>query len=251
MPVPSALALTTIADGALITAAPHRSNYTAVQAAVNALIGFLDGESNGALLGFDGTDWKGMAAGGAAGAALVYDGTNWVALPSYRKTTEKDVVNTVTETDLLNGEVTIGAGVMGTNRMLRVTLIGDYLNNTGTDKTFTLKIKFGSTVLYEDPTPNITANAIRRPLWFEFMIANLGAANSQFMHGRYRLGAASGATTGTGDLSFGDFNGASFAMIGTAALDTTTSKLLEVTVTHSAASASLSARLKYALVEVL
>lgn len=68
MPVPSALALTVIQDGALITAAPHRGNFASIQAAVNALIGFLDGESAGEGLVFDGTDWVGS--GGAQKIAV-------------------------------------------------------------------------------------------------------------------------------------------------------------------------------------
>lgn len=57
MPVPSSLALTNIADGASIVAADHRNNYTAIQAAVNALIGFFAAGSTGATLRYNGTDW--------------------------------------------------------------------------------------------------------------------------------------------------------------------------------------------------
>jgi hypothetical protein len=34
-------------------------------------------------------------------------------------------------TDLLNGEITIGAGVMGTNKLARLTAFGDYKQNSG------------------------------------------------------------------------------------------------------------------------
>lgn len=56
-PLPSQLALTTINDSSLITAAPHRNNYAAIQAAVNALIVAAGGGSAGQLLtAVDGTD---------------------------------------------------------------------------------------------------------------------------------------------------------------------------------------------------
>ena len=49
-PIPSLLALTSIADGSQQQAAPIRNNYSAVQTAVNALITALKGGTTGALL---------------------------------------------------------------------------------------------------------------------------------------------------------------------------------------------------------
>lgn len=69
MPVPSSLALTNIADGASAVAADHRNNFTAIQTAVNAIIGFLAGGSTGALLRYDGSNW-------AKTANVLVDDTN-------------------------------------------------------------------------------------------------------------------------------------------------------------------------------
>lgn len=77
MPVPNTLALEVINDGAQIQAAPHRNNNAAVQAALNAIIGFLDGEGTGAVFWYDGTSWKGSAAPVAAGQALIWSGSAW------------------------------------------------------------------------------------------------------------------------------------------------------------------------------
>lgn len=77
-PIPSALALTTIADNSLITASPHRSNYSQIQAALNALATALDNGTSGQLLSaVDGSDvqWSssitlpGSARGSFIGAA--------------------------------------------------------------------------------------------------------------------------------------------------------------------------------------
>jgi hypothetical protein len=174
---------------------------------------------------------------------------------SYKKTTEKDVVSTVSETDLLNGEITIGAGVPGTDKMIRVTLLGDYLNNSGAARDLTLKIKFGGTTLWDETITAITATATRRAWRLVFEIGMLGAANSQFFAG-VLSGSQGAATTGLGDsvavAHWSSNNGLSvaFGSNGTHSLDTATSKLLEVTATHSTNNASLSMRLKYALVEV-
>lgn len=231
--LPSNLALTVIADGALAVAADVRNDFSAIQTETNALLGILGG--------------------GAAGQVLTGVGTTmtWAyGSGVYRKTSEKDVVSTVTETDLLNSSVTIGAGVLGTDRMLRAVLIGDYLNNSGANRTFTLKVKLGATTLFQDDSVSLTAGATRRPWRIEFELANLGAPNSQFLFGKVDLGINTAPTTGIGDLYTNDMNGP-WGTSGTAAVDTSSAQALAVTVTHSAADANLSMRLKYAVVEVI
>jgi hypothetical protein len=83
--------------------------------------------------------------------AQILKGDGTFALPAvYRKTTSKQVVNTVTETDLLHGEITIAAGLMGTNGVLRFTAWGDQINNSGaTQSTPRLKLKLGATTLLD------------------------------------------------------------------------------------------------------
>lgn len=254
------VALENIPDGADANAAPLRNNFAAVQAAVNAL------DANNWAAGKQFHPDKIMQDGAGLGQALVWGGTDWAPATIasagfaavYRKTTEKDVVNTAAETDLLNGEITIGAGSMSTNRLLRATLLGDYLNNSGASRTLTVKIKLGGTVIYEDTLTATTASATRRAVRLGFEIANLGAANSQFMAGAIGLSNVVAATTGLGGLdnlgndAGGDSSRANIiATNGAVAIDTSTAKLLEVTVTHSVANASLSARLKYALIEII
>lgn len=182
----------------------------------------------------------------------------------WRKTSEKDVTNTVTDTDLLNGEITIDAGAMSTNRMVRVTIIGDYLNNTGADRTFGFSLLFGGTVLIGESVGGAAAGAIatsatRRPMKIVAEIANLGATNVQWSSLQLFLGDGAAAFTGIGDgsqIGRATNNGGTnqFTQLGSAAahaLATTTSKLLEVRVSHSVASTSLSARLKFGVVELV
>jgi hypothetical protein len=89
----------------------------------------------------------------ALGQNRHWNGVLWATpvVPRWRKTVaNKTVVNTITETDLLNGEITIDAGVMSTNRMVRLTAMGDLLNNSGgTVATPRLKLKLGTTVLVD------------------------------------------------------------------------------------------------------
>jgi hypothetical protein len=186
-----------------------------------------------------------------------------VLLRGYRKTSEKDVVNTVAGTDLLNGDITIGAGVMGTDKTLRATLIGDYLNNTGAVRSLTVSVSFGGVTLWTetigDGVNTIGASGNRRAMRISLEIANLGAANSQMMTGMIALSGL-GAATGTGaDLAgltrlytnAGNSERSTFGSSGAIAVDTASAQALLVTVTHSTASASLSARLKYAIIEIV
>lgn len=204
-----------------------------------------------------------LSGGATEGQVPVWDNTAQLwqpgtpALSIYRKLTEKDVVNTVTETDLLNGEISIAAGEMVTNKTVRCTILGDYLNNSGANRTLDLAVKLGATTLWKDTvtgTNSIGPGASRRPFRLTFEISNLGADDSQFMAGFFWLGAMGAATTGLGDFSEAvgpdtDQWGGSFA--GSSAEDTSSAKALVVTATHPAANANLSVRLKSGLIEVI
>lgn len=51
MPIPSAIALTSIADSSLMVAADERNNFAAIQTAVNALIDYLSTLQSGGITG--------------------------------------------------------------------------------------------------------------------------------------------------------------------------------------------------------
>lgn len=78
--VPSTIALETPPDGASITAALHRDNYTDIQAAVNAIIAILDGGANGDFLknlGGGIVDWAAVTAGSVpSGVVSPYAGSS-------------------------------------------------------------------------------------------------------------------------------------------------------------------------------
>jgi hypothetical protein len=79
-PIPSALALTTVPDSSLITSAPHRNNYAAVQTAVNALIAALSGGSAGQrLAAVDGTDVVWSATGLLSSTRIINPTTSYTS----------------------------------------------------------------------------------------------------------------------------------------------------------------------------
>jgi hypothetical protein len=176
----------------------------------------------------------------------------------YRKTTDKDIVNTASETDLLNGEITIAAGVMGTDKLMKVFILGDFLNNTGGNVSGTWKVKLGGTVIWEDAHSSVNSSATRRAFRIDLLFGNKGAANVNFLVGAL-IGSkvAAAATTGLGDMSAFLADGAGgtafyepIASNGNTAIDTSAAKLLEVTYTPGSAQSTHSVRLKYCKVEI-
>lgn len=171
---------------------------------------------------------------GLAGAATVYVAASTL-----------DVVSSTTETALLSQ--LIPAGLLGTTRGLRVVLRGDLLNNTGGNQNLTIRIKFGGTTLYASVVASV-ASALRQPLFVDFELRNIGAANSQFLEGAHAsLGTPSAPTTGIQNANAPH----RFGTTGLPAINTAVAQTLEVTVQHGASSASLSARRHFWVAEVI
>lgn len=193
------------------------------------------------------------------------DGT-WATLTTYRKTTSKTVNTTVSPTDLLNGEITIGAGVMSTNKVARLTAWGDAKQNSGSaDNPPRYQVIFGTTTVLDTGTSGNTnwANLATRAGWkIVVEILNLGAANSQMVFLSIDQAApnVSGTglpvtfTTGEGTWGSGNVNQPG-TFIGrgwnTSAENTATAKALVVNVIHPNAHANTETKLTGALVEII
>jgi hypothetical protein len=171
-----------------------------------------------------------------------------------RVTSTVDIANSNVEASMYSKS--IAANDMSTNKMLRLTLIGDYLfNNNGAD-TFTLRIKFGGTTFFAHATSfGGTIGANRQPWHMYLMVANLGAANSQMIEGQLigPLANVGAPTTGIGNLNVasGSDLGAEFGISTLGTIDTTAAKTLDVTAQWSATSANDSFRTRYALLELV
>jgi len=159
--------------------------------------------------------------------------------------TSNDVVSTLSETTLYS--FTIPGGTIPANGCVVCTVDGDYLNDTGVNRNLTLKIKLGSTTFYGDLKTAIPASGTRRVVGLQFIFGNRNSVSAQYMKGAFAFtssSAASVAGIGTLDQAANVVHfGASDQV---ANEDTATSLLLDVTVQHSASSASLSIRRRYA-----
>jgi len=189
-------------------------------------------------LGSDGTNWDEISRS-PVGVTRVLD----------KETTNIDVTLLTTEQTVFTH--TIPANLLGTNGTLRLTMIGDYLNNNATSATLTIRIKFGATTLYADTVDASATSASRRPLILSLLFGNEDATNAQSGGGTIFLGTAAGATTGLGDLDADEIESTTpFACIDST-LDTTAAQDLVVTFQLDVNSSTFSVRRRTAVLELL
>lgn len=162
-----------------------------------------------------------------------------------------DIVNTLAETSVYTK--TLGGGTLDVNGMVRVTAWGDYLNDSGAARNLTLKIKYGGTTMWADTVTSINNGATRYVWRLQADIAANAATNAQSLGGIFHLTSGT-ATTGLGDI-VGFINGGSpplsiaSVLFGTASIDSTLNKDIDITVTHSTNNSSLSFRRYYVFLQ--
>lgn len=192
---------------------------------------------------------------------------------TYRKTTSKAVNTTTAATDLLNGEIVLAGGVMGTTAQLRAVLWGDFQQDTGASQTlpqFQLVIG-GTTMLDTGNGGGGWTTGATRVLWrVEIEALELGATNSQLWRMSGQLGPgdltsrpstynAQAFITGLGTYAcrpygYGGETGPyleTFDGQTTSSLDMTTSKAFVFNVINVASNASYETRLLGAFIEIL
>lgn len=188
------------------------------------------------------------------------DGTNWLlAQPAlFRKNTAKAVINTITETDLLNNEITLPLGVIGTTGIVKITAWGEYLNNSGAAQLLPrFKLKMQGTTLIDTNVPlnTFAANASVFPWKIEAIIENTGAQNAQAISFFGSITPSEGTystvafATGQGRYACQSYIG-SMHGTNTAAVDTSASCPMQIAVINGVANANYSTTLRGALFEV-
>lgn len=192
-----------------------------------------------------------------------YYQTKSSGITTYRKNVIVTVVNSVTETDLLTdsvgGGITIGAGVMGATKCLRLIAIGNTLNNSGANQaSLRFKLKLGGTTIFDTgalaaawaSTTNLGAFELNAKIW------NMGAANSQ--RASFNLDWANSLnnnifavpTTGQGIYATAANDTAKAVFHNGVNVDTTIVQPLQFTVILPVANANVSINLTSALVVI-
>jgi hypothetical protein len=208
--------------------------------------------TKGDLVISDGTDPIRVAVG-SNNQLLVADsaqssGVRWTDAPSVltRANTLQTVVNTTTETSVFS--FSVPGNTLGTTRMMRLTLLGDILNNSGATVTFTPRIKFGATTLYADAI-SLSTSGNRRGFCATIYLSAQNATNVQTLGGHLTLSGNGTTTTGIGD--FGASSTGDTAISGSAAIDSTAAQTFTVTIQFGTANANTDFRRQYAILELL
>ncbi len=158
---------------------------------------------------------------------------------------EVEVINTAALTTVYN--FVVPAGSLGTNRLLRVGMIADYLNNDlFSARGIRMRIRFGGAILYDSAS---AATAIgnsprRRAVLMEVDISNRDDVDRQIGGGFFVVGLDAIPTAGVGaiaDLATADRTGGEFATEATG-LDTSVAQTMEISIAHSGASNLISFR---------
>lgn len=161
-----------------------------------------------------------------------------------RDQTATTVSNTTTETSVYS--YSVPGGTLSTNRKLRLTILGRFLNNTGAGANVDWRAKAGGATLCTIDPASPGASASQKAVKLVFEIENVAATNVQ----RATLHGVIG-TAGPTDTSGGPGGGGSMIATNTGAVDTTAAWTLEVTAQMSAASANLQFIADTAVLEAL
>jgi len=146
--------------------------------------------------------------------------------PVVRKVNPVSVASTATNIEVFRH--TLPANFLESTGAVRTRLLCNYLNNSGSNRNLTVRITFGSTVIFEDLLA-ITTGAATRALILEFTLGNRGISNSQILGGTMLLSGVTAPTTGIGGFAIG----AGGAFTGTASEDTTLSKDIIIGISNS------------------
>lgn len=143
--------------------------------------------------------------------------------------------SSTTEVAVVSATVPAGAfGAPGDGRQLRWTLYGVFANTSGLARNWTVRVKFGGTVMWGDVTP-IASNAAPRlsPFSIFGQVSLNGATNAVTFGGLSAVGlgtlAATGGGAGLGEGDLGtDEIGALAPLRGAATVDTTVAQVFEI-----------------------
>lgn len=193
---------------------------------------------------------SGSAAAPSFRALVEADMPSTVVKPLDHDTSVNDVVSTAAETTVYT--YSVPANTLSTNRALRITVIGDYLNNTGGGDTFTFRVKYGSTT-YLTAAWSTSTNANRKAFTGQFILSASGATNTQVAMGWASLadGADTANADGTMTTTQSSTNKLLAGTLNNGAEDTTGALNLVLTADHAASSANLSFRCQAVHVELV
>lgn len=150
-----------------------------------------------------------------------------------RVSTNLTVTATVTETTIYS--FSVPANALGANGLLHVVCGGTFVTSAAI-ATYTLRIKFGGTTIYEDASPSVALSAVLRAFSYDLWLTNRASVSAQIGWGTVGLSVPTTATIGTGSLTTVAAGGGPIVMLA-GTVDTTSAATFSITVQHSTAAA--------------
>jgi hypothetical protein len=168
-----------------------------------------------------------------------------------RVTSAIDITNTTVETTLYSK--VIPAGMMGIDRMLRLSLMGTFKHDSTSDSMI-VRVKLGGTTIIQDTMGNNSSGSPRWPWTLELWLACTGAANANF--GKMLIWTidppSSQATIGYGEGAFnGQQRNSFWSTAGRTAIDMSVAQTLTITCQWNVANVNDSWRLEYGSLELV
>ncbi len=168
----------------------------------------------------------------------------------HKATADYDIVNTAAEQSVYQGSgesaPVIPANLLGPNGGFWARLSGDYLNNSGASRTLTVKVKFGSTTIFNTTTPTLSTSPTNRRKWVIDVFCQNTASGAQKWACWFYL------TTASADaLAIDNAIGQAGVGVASSSEDTTADKTFDVTFTHATNNASLSIKKTFAILSLL
>lgn len=186
--------------------------------------------------------WIPAPAGGGGGGG----GGSSVTL--HRNASVVDIVNTAAETNIFS--FTIPAGTIGNTGLVKIIVTGSYLNNSGSDDQYDIRLKLGGTTIWQDSSGTQSTSANRRPVYLELYIKNNNSASSQKVGGTFVNGNAVLGDVGISDISDDEIRGES-PIVTSASINTAADAVLALTIDHQDAHANISFQADIASVELI
>lgn len=140
----------------------------------------VDVNDSGKILVGDGTDLNSVSVSGDAtlsSAGVVTLSSSFEKL-LYKSTTAITINNDASETTIVS--YSVPGGTLSTGNYLMVTVEGSWLNNTGSNATITMSLKFGATTVASAGTGNVATNANTKHYRAVATLVAQGATNSQW-----------------------------------------------------------------------
>jgi len=158
--------------------------------------------------------------------------------------------NSAAENTFYTFTVPANMGATNGNR-LKLSLLMTVLNNSGANRTYTARVKFGATTQIDDALIAVPTSAALRTMLVDIIVANDGATNAQVISATVSISGPLAVTSGlSGDWGAADLLGPS-TIIATGAIDQTAAQTLVFTLQADAATATQTITQYSAMLELI